>query len=72
LESFENFDEIPKDSVNTKSEKHIGTIAPDLFQNKILIIDYVNKRICNRKLPQEYSNATLCRTKPKKVELKFH
>jgi hypothetical protein len=32
---FENFgDEIPKDSVNTKSEKHIGTIAPDLFPIK--------------------------------------
>ncbi len=57
---FKNFgDEIPKDSIMTKSEKHIGTIAPDLFQDKILIIDYPNKRICvSKKLPKQYANAS--------------
>ena len=56
---FKNFgDEIPKDSVNTKSEKHIGTIAPDIFQDKILIIDYPNKRISfTKKLPKKFTKA---------------
>ncbi|ALM06405.1 hypothetical protein SB49_00185 [Sediminicola sp. YIK13] len=45
------------DSIKTKNSKHIGTIAPDLFQDKILIIDYPNKRIClYEELPNEYSN----------------
>ncbi len=37
---------MPVDSAKTLSSKHIGTIAPDLFQNKILLIDYPNQRIC--------------------------
>ena len=45
------------DSLKTKTSKHIGTIAPDLFQNKVLIIDYPNNRIClKEELPDEYSN----------------
>ena len=45
------------DSVKTKTSKHIGTIAPDLFQDKVLIIDYPNNRIClSEELPSEYSN----------------
>ena len=45
------------DSVKTKTSKHIGTIAPDLFQEKVLIIDYPNNRIClSEELPSEYSN----------------
>ncbi|MFH6768813.1 hypothetical protein V8G56_08705 [Gaetbulibacter aquiaggeris] len=45
------------DSVNTKTSKHIGTIAPDLFQDKVLIIDYPNNRIClSKELPSEYSS----------------
>jgi hypothetical protein len=44
---YKNFgDPIPSDSVKTFTSKHIGTIAPDLFQNKILLIDYPNQRIC--------------------------
>ena len=39
-------DALTRDSINTKTVKHIGTIAPDLFQNKILIIDYPNRRFC--------------------------
>lgn len=56
---FKNYgEEIPKDSINTKSEKHIGTLAPDIFQDKILIIDYPNKRICiTKKLPKKFSKA---------------
>ncbi|GAA4806653.1 hypothetical protein [Litoribaculum gwangyangense] len=43
------------DSLKTKTSKHIGTIAPDLFQNKVLIIDYPNNKIClNEELPDEY------------------
>ena len=45
------------DSVTTKTPKHIGTIAPDLFQDQVLIIDYPNNRIClSEELPSEYSN----------------
>jgi len=56
---FKNFgDSISIDSINTKSEKDIGTIAPDLFENKILIIDYPNKRICvTTELPEQFSKA---------------
>lgn len=70
---FKNFgDEIPKDSVNTKSEKNIGTIAPDLFQDKILIIDYAKKRICVvEKLPNEYSKATFMPFKMKEGRIKI-
>lgn len=39
-------DEIPKDSLFNKKPKHIGTLGADMFNNKILIIDYPNKRMC--------------------------
>lgn len=57
---FKNFgDKIPVDSISNLSEKHIGTIAPDLFQGKILIIDYPNKRICvTTKLPKQFRKAS--------------
>jgi hypothetical protein len=57
---FKGFgDEIPADSVITKSEKHIGTIAPDLFQDKMLIIDYPNRRIAVvNTLPKQYAKAS--------------
>lgn len=50
---------IAKDSMFSNTEKHIGTIGPDLFNDKILIIDYPNQRIgvCE-KLPEEYQSAT--------------
>jgi hypothetical protein len=56
---FKNFgDEIPKDSINTNSEKNIGTIGPDLFDNKILIIDYPNQRLAvTTELPKQFSKA---------------
>ncbi|MCT2560618.1 retropepsin-like domain-containing protein [Chryseobacterium herbae] len=39
-------DKIVKDSLFTKKPKHIGTLGADMFNNKILIIDYPNKRMC--------------------------
>ncbi|WP_431216387.1 hypothetical protein ACQ86N_18245 [Puia sp. P3] len=42
---FENFgSQISPDSIYSKTEKHIGTIGPDLFKNSILIIDYPGKK----------------------------
>ncbi len=54
---FKNFgDDIPNDSINTLTEKSIGTIGPDLFENKILIIDYPNKRLAvTMDLPKQFS-----------------
>lgn len=38
-------DELTKDSIETNTVKHIGTIGADLFQNKYLVIDFPNDRI---------------------------
>jgi hypothetical protein len=38
-------DKLTKDSIETKTIKHIGTIGADLFQNKYLFIDFPNHRI---------------------------
>lgn len=57
LKGFGN--EIPVDSLNTASVKWLGTVAPDIFQGKILIIDYPNKRIAvTEKLPPAYAKAS--------------
>lgn len=51
-------DPISKDSINTAAEKLIGTIGVDLFQNKILVLDFKNNRLCTyTKLPTKYANA---------------
>lgn len=52
---FKDYGEpIPTDSIYTSTEKHIGTIAPDLFKDKYLIIDYLSKRICvTKNLPRK-------------------
>lgn len=57
---FKNFGrKISPDSILSATEKHIGTIGPDLFQNKILIIDYLQKRIAVcEELPKQYKAAT--------------
>lgn len=39
-------DSISMDSAKTATPKHIGTIAPDLFQGKVLVIDYPGQRLC--------------------------
>ncbi|ARS38983.1 hypothetical protein CA265_04550 [Sphingobacteriaceae bacterium GW460-11-11-14-LB5] len=39
-------DEIPKDSLYTKSPKILGTLGADAFKDKILVIDYSKQRMC--------------------------
>lgn len=53
---FEDFGtEMTKDSLCTSTIKHIGTIAADLFEGKILIIDYKNQRLCGiESLPSDW------------------
>jgi hypothetical protein len=70
---FKNFgDSISTDSANTISEKHIGTIAPDIFQNKVLIIDYPNKRICvTDQLPKQFAAANFQPYKIKNGRIKI-
>lgn len=48
-----------REDLLSDTEKHIGTIGPDLFHGKIVIIDYPKKRIgiCEA-LPKEYKKAT--------------
>lgn len=57
---FANFGtNIHPDSIKTNTIKHIGTIAPDLLENKILIIDYPNKRLrITKKIPKEYQDVS--------------
>lgn len=57
---YKNFgNKISQESMLSDTEKHIGTIGPDLFQNKILIIDYQKNRIgiCEE-IPKQYKSAT--------------
>jgi hypothetical protein len=70
---FKGFgDAIAKDSIHTATEKYIGTIAPDLFQDKILIIDYPNKRICVvNSLPKQYAKASFRPYKIKEGRIKI-
>jgi len=50
-------EEIPKDSLHSKTPKHIGTIAADIFQNKILVIDYKSCRFAvSDSLSAEYKD----------------
>jgi len=50
-------DTISADSIRTPTPKHIGTIAPDLFKDKVLIIDYPSARLAVAdSLPDEYKD----------------
>lgn len=52
---LENYgEEVPKDSLHSKSQKLLGTIGADVFKNKILIIDYPNKKMCALNDVDEY------------------
>jgi len=65
-------DEISADSINTKSQKLIGTIAPDLFQGKILVIDFLQNRLTTfDKLPQKYIKANFVSATIKKGRIKI-
>jgi len=49
---------VHKDSINSTALRYIGTIAPDLFADKVLIIDYPNRRIAvASSLPKSFSKA---------------
>jgi hypothetical protein len=51
-------DPISYDSINSATQKLVGTIAVDLFQNKILVLDFKNDRLCTyTKLPEKYAKA---------------
>ena len=50
-------EKVPIDSLHTKTPKHIGTIATDMFQDKIVIIDYKSCRLAiTDSLPNEYTD----------------
>ena len=70
---FKNFgDNISKDSINTSTEKSIGTIGPDLFENKVLIIDYPNKRLAvTAELPKQFLKAQFRQYKIKDGRIKI-
>ncbi|MGI4736518.1 MAG: hypothetical protein ACRYG7_15185 [Janthinobacterium lividum] len=56
---FKNFgDKLTAKTLTDKAEVHIGTIAPDLFQNRVLIIDYPHQRLCvTDNVPAAYAGA---------------
>lgn len=70
---FKNFgDPISIDSINTNTEKYIGTIGPDLFKDKILIIDYPNKRFSvTTELPKQFSKTQFRQYKIKDGRIKI-
>jgi len=46
LPFFKNYGEnLSADSAKTATPKHIGTLGADMLQNKVLVIDYPNKRL---------------------------
>ena len=57
---FKNFgDKLTAKTLADKTEVPIGTIAPDLFQNRVLIIDYLHNRLCvTDKVPAAYASAS--------------
>lgn len=70
---FQHYGKIlSNDSINTNSEKLIGTIASDLFQDKILIIDYPNKRISvTTDLPKQLDKVNFqpCKIKDGRIKI---
>jgi hypothetical protein len=65
---FKNFgDKLTTKTLADKGEVHVGTIAPDLFQNRVLIIDYPHQRLCVvDKVPAAYAKASFQPFKLKK------
>jgi hypothetical protein len=57
---FKNFgDKLTAKTLADKREVHVGTLAPDLFQNQVLIIDYPHHRLCvTDKVPAAYAGAS--------------
>lgn len=56
---FKNYgDKLTAAALARRGEVHIGTIAPDLFQDKVLIIDYPRKRLCvSDNVPAKFAKA---------------
>lgn len=52
-------DKLTAKTLTDKTEVHVGTIAPDLFQNRVLIIDYPHQRLCVvDQVPAAYAKAS--------------
>ncbi|QIL41638.1 hypothetical protein G7074_21645 [Pedobacter sp. HDW13] len=68
-------DGIPKDSLYTPSLKHIGTIGASFTKNKVLVMDFPNKRMCLLDSITRYwaSKASFvdCRLKNGRIQLPF-
>jgi hypothetical protein len=70
LADFET--ENPPDCISSETETTIGTIGSDLFQNKILIIDFkLNRLAITDALPDEYQNASFENFKINKGRIKI-
>jgi len=64
--------EISPETINSETEIHIGTIAPDLFEDKILIIDYKLNRIAViETLPEKFANASFEKIKIESGRIKI-
>jgi len=70
---FGNFgDTLTSDSIMTTSVKLIGTIAPDLFKGKVLIIDFPKNKLCvTGTVPGKYQKATFVNFKERNGRIFF-
>ena len=70
---FKNFGDSPTTKTRAaKGAVNVGTIAPDLFQNQVLIIDYPHKRLCvTDKVPTRYAGAAFQPFKLRKGRIKI-
>lgn len=71
---FENYgDEVPRDSLFTTSEKHIGTIGATFTNDKVLIIDFPRNRMCILDTMTKYWSSKAdfvdCRIKNNRIHL---
>ena len=58
--------------MSNNAEVHVGTIGPDIFQGKVLIIDYPHKRLCVvDKLPKEFAKVSFQPFKLKNGRIKI-
>ncbi|RZK21892.1 MAG: hypothetical protein EOO56_10465 [Hymenobacter sp.] len=57
---FKNFGhKLTAKTLADKGEVHVGTLAPDLFQNRVLLIDYPHHRLCVLdNVPAAYAGAS--------------
>jgi hypothetical protein len=72
----ENFgNPIHVDSLYTNSEKHVGTVGANLTRDKVLIIDYPNKKMCLLDSIDNYwaskADFVTCRVKNNRIQLPF-